>query len=88
MWLLKLRLKLALWLLPRGHTIASIVHLDRARAALEAAQQYIANSGHLTRAYKAGRRLRGDLAEASDELTLSQQARLTEREDTTPDKAS
>lgn len=86
MWLQRLRLKLALWLIPRGHTIASILHLNRAREAVREAQEYIAASGHLTRAYKAGKRLRDDLTTVSNELSIIDAQRIEEGE--TPDQAS
>lgn len=78
-WFFRLRLWLAYKLLPNGHTIGSILHLNQARQSLIAATRFIAHSGHLTNKYKAGRRLRADLTKAADELGESEVARKEEQ---------
>lgn len=84
-WFFRLRLWLAYKLLPHGHTIGSILHLNLARQSLTAATRFIERSGHLTNKYKAGKRLRGDLTAAADALGESELAR---KEAPTPPAAS
>lgn len=84
-WIFRVRLWLAYKLLPHGHTIGSILHLNQARQSLIAATRFIERSGHLTNKYKAGKYLRDGLTAATDALSASELARKEAR---TPPAAS
>lgn len=84
-WTHRFRLWLALKILPRGHSIGSILHLNAARQSLIAAARFIDRSGHLTNKYKAGRRLKDGISAAATALGASQ---IAGKEDETPPQAS